>query len=261
MCIRDSLQRVAVFGELCLVHRNPRGAQTVYRVCADGPLDTIVGDHRDAVAASDPEAGKSCTRKVDLFAEVVVRHPGPSVGTIRTEKGILREPTNARLIQFNEIGVLGCHGASRVAQETTIASGDHGWASGVTPRRYPGPMNDAKTFGQAVREARLAKGMSMGQLAAAVERSTASVRRWERDEGVPAETVVRDLIAVLDLEDDDYPGLPSRPPSVGVASDPSVSVSESMRATSLASASPSAASGPLPAVSPSRLEQFRDPHR
>lgn len=122
-------------------------------------------------------------------------------------------------------------------------------------------MNDAKTFGQAVREARLAKGMSMGQLAAAVERSTASVRRWERDEGVPAETVVRDLIAVLDLEDDDYPGLPSRPPSVGVASDPSVSVSESMRATSLASASPSAASGPLPAGSPSRLERFRDPNR
>ncbi|HZJ48733.1 MAG TPA: helix-turn-helix domain-containing protein [Acidimicrobiia bacterium] len=122
-------------------------------------------------------------------------------------------------------------------------------------------MNDGKTFGQVVREARLAKGMSMGQLAAAVERSTASVRRWERDEGVPAETVVRDLIAVLDLQDDDYPGLPSRPPSVGVASHSSPSVPESMRATSLASASPSAASGPLPAVSQSRLERFRDPNR
>jgi transcriptional regulator with XRE-family HTH domain len=132
---------------------------------------------------------------------------------------------------------------------------------GVTLRRYPGPMSNGKTFGQAVREARLAKGMSMGQLAAAVERSTASVRRWERDEGKPSETVVQDLLTVLDLEDEDYSDLPSGPPSIAVASYPSASVSESMRATSLASASSSAASGPLPADPPSRLERFRDPNQ
>ena len=66
---------------------------------------------------------------------------------------------------------------------------------------YPGPMTDRRTFGQAIREARLSKGMSMGQLATAVERSTASVRRWERDQGVPTETVVQDLIVVLNLDE------------------------------------------------------------
>lgn len=64
-------------------------------------------------------------------------------------------------------------------------------------------MSDPRTFGQAVRQARLAKGMSMGQLATSVERSTASVRRWERDEGVPAKSIIDDLAAVLDLSDDD----------------------------------------------------------
>jgi hypothetical protein len=64
-------------------------------------------------------------------------------------------------------------------------------------------MSDPRTFGQAVREARLAKGMSMGQLATSVERSTASVRRWERDEGVPAKSIIDNLVAVLDLSDDD----------------------------------------------------------
>ncbi|MEN8234836.1 MAG: helix-turn-helix transcriptional regulator [Actinomycetota bacterium] len=61
-------------------------------------------------------------------------------------------------------------------------------------------MSEGRTFGQAVREARLAKGLSMGQLAAAVERSTASVRRWERDEGLPAEAVVEKLTNVLNLD-------------------------------------------------------------
>jgi hypothetical protein len=64
-------------------------------------------------------------------------------------------------------------------------------------------MSDPRTFGQAVRDARLAKGMSMGQLAASVERSTASVRRWERDEGVPAKDIIDELVNVLDLTDDD----------------------------------------------------------
>lgn len=64
-------------------------------------------------------------------------------------------------------------------------------------------MSDPRTFGQAVREARLAKGMSMGQLATSVERSTASVRRWERDEGVPSKGIVDELAVVLDLSNDD----------------------------------------------------------
>ncbi len=88
-------------------------------------------------------------------------------------------------------------------------------------------MSDRRTFGQAVREARLAKGLSMGQLAAAVERSTASVRRWERDQGVPTETVVQGLIEVLDLDEAEtvalaaaaLPVVPA-PPHAGESSDP-----------------------------------------
>ena len=72
-------------------------------------------------------------------------------------------------------------------------------------------MSDPRTFGQAVREARLAKGMSMGQLATSVERSTASVRRWERDEGVPARSIIDDLVAVLDLSDDELALIASEP--------------------------------------------------
>ncbi len=40
----------------------------------------------------------------------------------------------------------------------------------------------------------------MGQLAAAVDRSTASVRRWERDEGLPTPDVVDTLIERLGLD-------------------------------------------------------------
>ncbi|MGB5531919.1 MAG: helix-turn-helix transcriptional regulator, partial [Acidimicrobiia bacterium] len=72
-------------------------------------------------------------------------------------------------------------------------------------------MSDPKTFGQAVRGARLARGMSMGQLATSVGRSTASVRRWERDEGVPAKGIIDELAAVLDLSDDDLALIWSEP--------------------------------------------------
>ncbi len=40
----------------------------------------------------------------------------------------------------------------------------------------------------------------MGQLAAAVDRSTASVRRWERDDGLPTPDVVEELIERLGLD-------------------------------------------------------------
>ncbi|GMQ86495.1 MAG: hypothetical protein BMS9Abin07_2074 [Acidimicrobiia bacterium] len=57
-----------------------------------------------------------------------------------------------------------------------------------------------RSFGQMVREARLERHLSMGQLAAAVDRSTASVRRWERDEGFPAEEAIDTLILRLGLD-------------------------------------------------------------
>lgn len=54
----------------------------------------------------------------------------------------------------------------------------------------------------------------MGQLAMSVERSTASVRRWERDEGVPAEGIIDRLATVLGLDAQDLAliGAPPAPP-------------------------------------------------
>ena len=43
----------------------------------------------------------------------------------------------------------------------------------------------------------------MGQLATSVERSTASIRRWERDEGIPAQGIIDQLASVLGLDEED----------------------------------------------------------
>lgn len=107
-----------------------------------------------------------------------------------------------------------------------------GKKGGVVVCGYPDRMSDRRTFGQAVREARLAKGMSMGQLAAAVERSTASVRRWERDQGIPAETVVQDLAVVLNLDQAELTALAATPPPEATAAPQSEDPSDATRATS-----------------------------
>ncbi|KAA3636310.1 MAG: XRE family transcriptional regulator, partial [Armatimonadetes bacterium] len=51
-------------------------------------------------------------------------------------------------------------------------------------------MDDSASLGRFIRESRLKKGMSLGQLAASIGRSSSSVRRWERDEVAPAITVM-----------------------------------------------------------------------
>lgn len=61
-------------------------------------------------------------------------------------------------------------------------------------------MEDAGDLGRLIRESRLKKGMSLGQLASAVGRSSASVRRWERGEVPPARAIVPDLATALDLD-------------------------------------------------------------
>jgi transcriptional regulator with XRE-family HTH domain len=111
-------------------------------------------------------------------------------------------------------------------------------------------MSDRRTFGQIVREARLAKGMSMGQLAAAVERSTASVRRWERDQGVPAGAVVQELIVVLNLDEVEATALAAAPPPVvstapqpGEPSDATLATSASMTNTAPTTVQPSSGTG------------------
>ncbi|MDJ0790940.1 MAG: helix-turn-helix transcriptional regulator, partial [Acidimicrobiia bacterium] len=74
-------------------------------------------------------------------------------------------------------------------------------------------MNDAAELGRLIRESRLRKGMSLAQLAAAVGRSSSSVRRWERGEVPPAKAIVGDLAAALDLEVSDLDALRPVAPS------------------------------------------------
>ena len=64
-------------------------------------------------------------------------------------------------------------------------------------------MDDPEALGTLIRSSRLDKGLSLGQLASAVGRSSSSVRRWERGEVTPAATVVPDLAGALDLDEDE----------------------------------------------------------
>jgi len=61
-------------------------------------------------------------------------------------------------------------------------------------------MSPHEQLGVMIREARLEKSMSLGQLASAVGRSSSSVRRWERGEVAPAASVVPKLAAVLGID-------------------------------------------------------------
>jgi len=62
-------------------------------------------------------------------------------------------------------------------------------------------MDGAQELGILIRESRLKQGMSLGQLASAVGRSSSSVRRWERGEVAPAIGIVPELARVLDLDE------------------------------------------------------------
>jgi len=122
-------------------------------------------------------------------------------------------------------------------------------------------MSDGKTFGQAVREARVAKGMSMGQLAAAVERSTASVRRWEKGEGMPSDTVVQRVLSVLDINDGEYTVVDAQVVDAGAGRDAPGRVSESMRATSVAAGRAAVREEPAADDAPGPLKRFLDPEK
>ena len=61
-------------------------------------------------------------------------------------------------------------------------------------------MAGHEELGVLIREARLKRGMSLGQLASAVGRSSSSVRRWERGDVAPAATVLPKLAAILEID-------------------------------------------------------------
>ncbi|MEZ5175367.1 MAG: helix-turn-helix transcriptional regulator [Acidimicrobiia bacterium] len=71
-------------------------------------------------------------------------------------------------------------------------------------------MEGSESLGRLIRESRLRRGMSLGQLASTIGRSSSSVRRWERDEVAPAIAIMPRLaealqIDVADLEARRYP--------------------------------------------------------
>jgi len=68
-------------------------------------------------------------------------------------------------------------------------------------------------LGRLIRESRLKKGLSLGQLASAVGRSSSSVRRWERGEVAPALGILSELARVLDLDESDLRRLRPIPPT------------------------------------------------
>lgn len=61
-------------------------------------------------------------------------------------------------------------------------------------------MPDTLTLGQRIREARLSRGMSLGQLASAVGCPAASVRTWERDEAAPNADAIASIADLLELD-------------------------------------------------------------
>ena len=72
-------------------------------------------------------------------------------------------------------------------------------------------MADTIALGRLIRESRLKQGMSLGQLAAAVGRSSSSVRRWERGEVPPASGIIDDLAEALDIDADELRKLRPQP--------------------------------------------------
>lgn len=122
-------------------------------------------------------------------------------------------------------------------------------------------MTDRRTFGQAIREARLTRGMSMGQLAAAVERSTASVRRWERDQGVPAKTVVQELIVVLNLDETETLALAAAPLPAVATAPRQEEQSDATRATSASTTNRAPAAVQASSRNGGWLSSLRDPEK
>lgn len=68
-------------------------------------------------------------------------------------------------------------------------------------------MADPDALGTLIRTSRLDRGLSLGQLASAVGRSSSSVRRWERGEGAPSADVVSDLATALGLNEGELAGM------------------------------------------------------
>jgi len=87
-------------------------------------------------------------------------------------------------------------------------------------------MDDSVTLGRLIRESRLEQGLSLGQLASKVGRSSSSVRRWERDEVAPAIGILPDLAEALNVDEAELQKL--RPGATTIDVDPPIAGSEAL---------------------------------
>ena len=96
--------------ELRLVHGHVGGAQPVRGVARDGPLDPVVRDDRDDVAAADAQAREAAAERVHQVAELGVRDPRPGRALLHPEQVLTGELATAPLAQLDEILELHRHG-------------------------------------------------------------------------------------------------------------------------------------------------------
>ncbi len=120
-------------------------------------------------------------------------------------------------------------------------------------------MEETQSLGRYIRQSRLDRGMSLGQLAEEIGRSSSSVRRWERDEVAPAHSVMPVLAEVLHV---DISELEVRRPGAvgdeqdGAPIDESATGSSTIEQHAVASGPPVMPEDPTNA--PSRLGLFGD---
>ena len=95
-------------------------------------------------------------------------------------------------------------------------------------------VTDPRTLGELIRERRLARGLSLGQLATAVGRTAATVRSWERGQHFPAADVIERLAHSLEIEASDIEAFMfQEPPSLTVISDESADDAVASESTSV----------------------------
>ena len=88
---QSSQDELPLLLELRLVHRHERGAEPVGGVARDGPLDAVVGDDGDVVAAADAETREPAAERVDELPELGVGDPGPGRPALHAEQRPCRE--------------------------------------------------------------------------------------------------------------------------------------------------------------------------
>lgn len=79
-----------LFFELRFVHRNERCTEPVTGIRSDGPLNAVVRDDRDVVAAFDAQRRQTSSEIVDEFSDFAVLRPIPRPVRLYAEQIVVR---------------------------------------------------------------------------------------------------------------------------------------------------------------------------